>query len=175
MERTYDLYVQLLLIFGEVHRIAGNRIMDRKQKHLPTAHDLDPNLRFVQNPDYAEGLSTSLKTGIRALDENISGAVICLGDMPGVSGALIDKLIAGYEPARGALIVVPSRNGHRGNPVLWSRRFFHEIMKLEGDMGARKLASTYAEGVAEIEVEDDSAFFDIDTPETLEIARKAVS
>lgn len=50
VERTYDLYVQLLLIFGEVHRIAGNRIMDRKQKHLPTAHDLDPNLRFVQNP-----------------------------------------------------------------------------------------------------------------------------
>ncbi len=133
------------------------------------------DVRFVQNPDYAEGLSTSLKAGIRALDENITGAIICLGDMPGVSGALIDKLIAGYEPARGALIVVPSRNGHRGNPVLWSRRFFHEIMKLEGDMGARKLASTYAEGVAEIEVEDDSAFFDIDTPETLEIARKAVS
>lgn len=50
IERTFDLYVQLLLLFGELHRIAGNRIMDRKQKHLPTAQDLAPNMRFVQNP-----------------------------------------------------------------------------------------------------------------------------
>lgn len=50
IERTFDLYVQLMLIFGELHRIAGNRIMDRKQKHLPTPEDLNPNLRFVENP-----------------------------------------------------------------------------------------------------------------------------
>ncbi len=50
IERTYDLFVQLMLLFGEVHRIAGNRIMDRKQKHLPTAQDLAPNMRFVNNP-----------------------------------------------------------------------------------------------------------------------------
>ncbi len=50
IERTYDLYVQLMLLFGEIHRIAGNRIMDRKLKHLPSAHDLDPSMRFVSNP-----------------------------------------------------------------------------------------------------------------------------
>ncbi|MBK9759102.1 MAG: transcription antitermination protein NusB [Flavobacteriales bacterium] len=50
VERTFDLYVQLMLLFGEIHRIAGNRILDRKQKHLPTAHDLNPVLRFVENP-----------------------------------------------------------------------------------------------------------------------------
>ncbi len=50
IERTFDLYVQLMLLFGELHRIAGNRIMDRKQKHLPTAQDLAPNMRFVENP-----------------------------------------------------------------------------------------------------------------------------
>ena len=49
IERTFDLYVQLMLLFGELHRIAGNRIMDRKQKHLPTAQDLAPNMRFVEN------------------------------------------------------------------------------------------------------------------------------
>ncbi len=133
------------------------------------------NLRFVQNPDYAEGLSTSLKAGIRALDSSVTAAVVCLGDMPGVSSALIDRLIAAFEPERGALIVAPGRKGLRGNPVLWARRFFPEILKLEGDMGARKLASSYAEGVVEIEVEDDGAFLDIDTPEALAIARKAVS
>ncbi len=135
----------------------------------------DLNVSFVHNENYAEGLSTSLRAGIGALGEDVAGAVICLGDMPGVSSGLIDKLIDAFEPARGALIVVPARGGHRGNPVLWARRFFPDIMKLEGDIGARKLVAGYAEGVAEIEVDDDGAFFDIDTPETLEIARKAVS
>lgn len=133
------------------------------------------NVRFVQNANYAEGLSTSLHAGVRAVDDEMTGAVICLGDMPAVSGALIDSLIDAFEPERGALIVAPARKGHRGNPVLWARRFFPEILKLEGDMGARKLVNAYAEGVVEIEVQDDSAFFDIDTPELLDLARKAVS
>ncbi len=109
------------------------------------------------------------------MPEDITGAVICLADMPNVSGTLIDRLIDSFEPERGALIVAPVRNGRRGNPVLWARRFFPELLKLEGDMGARKLTATYAEGVSEIEVNDDGAFFDIDTPEALDIARKAAS
>jgi molybdenum cofactor cytidylyltransferase len=95
--------------------------------------------------------------------------------MPGVSPALIDRLIGAFEPARGALIVAPVHEGRRGNPILWARRFFPELLKLEGDVGARNLAANYSEGVAEIEVTDDGAFFDIDTREALQIARKAAS
>lgn len=131
------------------------------------------DVRFVNNPDFAEGLSSSLKTGIRAVPEESSGAVICLGDMPHVSSRLIDRLIAGFAPERGAMIVAPVRDKQRGNPVLWARRFFPELLKLEGDMGARKLANFYDEGLAEIEVEDDGAFADIDTPEALAAARSA--
>jgi molybdenum cofactor cytidylyltransferase len=131
------------------------------------------DVRFVNNPDFAEGLSSSLKAGIRAVPEESAGAVICLGDMPQVSSALIDKLIASFAPERGAMIVAPVKNKQRGNPVLWARRFFPELLKLEGDMGARKLANFYDEGLLEIEVADDAAFEDIDTPEALEAARKA--
>jgi molybdenum cofactor cytidylyltransferase len=131
------------------------------------------DVRFVRNERHAEGLSASLQAGIRALDASVAGAVVCLGDMPGVTGTLIDHLIKAFAPERGALIVAPVKDGQRGNPVLWARRFFPEILKLEGDMGARKLAGAYAEGVVEIAVEDDSAFFDIDTPEALDLARKS--
>jgi molybdenum cofactor cytidylyltransferase len=131
------------------------------------------DVRFVNNPDFAEGLSSSLKTGLRAVPEESAGAVICLGDMPQVSSMLIDKLIDGFAPDRGAVIVAPVKNKQRGNPVLWARRFFPELLKLEGDMGARKLANFYDEGLLEIEVEDDGAFSDIDTPEALAAARKA--
>jgi molybdenum cofactor cytidylyltransferase len=131
------------------------------------------DVRFVHNPDFAEGLSSSLKSGIRAVPEESAGAIVCLGDMPQVSSALIDKLIAGFAPERGAMIVAPVKNKQRGNPVLWARRFFPELLKLEGDMGARKLANFYDEGLLEIEVSDDGAFADIDTPEALAAARKA--
>jgi molybdenum cofactor cytidylyltransferase len=131
------------------------------------------DVRFVNNPDFAEGLSSSLKTGLRAVPDESAGAVICLGDMPQISSALIDKLIDGFAPDRGALIVAPIKNKQRGNPVLWARRFFPELLKLDGDMGARKLANFYDEGLLEIEVDDDGAFSDIDTPEALAAARKA--
>lgn len=131
------------------------------------------DVRFADNPAFAEGLSSSLKAGIRAVPEESAGAVICLGDMPQVSGALIDRLIGGFAPERGAVIVAPVRNKQRGNPVLWARRFFPELLKLEGDIGARKLASFYDEGLLEVEVSDDGAFADIDTPQALDAARKA--
>lgn len=50
IERTFDLYVQLLLLFGEVRHAAANRIMDRRQKLLPTPEDLHPSMRFVEGP-----------------------------------------------------------------------------------------------------------------------------
>lgn len=133
----------------------------------------DLGVHFADNPEFAEGLSTSLKTGIRAVPEESSGAVVCLGDMPHVSSALIDRLLAGFAPERGAVIVAPVKDKQRGNPVVWARRFFPELLALEGDMGARKLARFYDEGLLEIEVGDDAAFADIDTPEALATARKS--
>jgi molybdenum cofactor cytidylyltransferase len=129
---------------------------------------------FVHNPDFAEGLSTSLKAGIAAVPEDADGAIVCLGDMPQVSARLIDRLIAAFDPERGALVVIPTIEGKRGNPVLWSRRFFNDLMALEGDVGARHLIGGYAEAVAEVPVEDAAALIDVDTPEALLAARTAM-
>jgi molybdenum cofactor cytidylyltransferase len=126
---------------------------------------------FVHNPEYERGLSTSLKAGIAAVPADIDGAVICLGDMPHVSAALIDRLIEAFDPERGALIAVPVVDGKRGNPVVWSRRFFPDLSALEGDVGARHLIGTYAEGVMEVPVADVGAVLDIDTPDALAAAR----
>ncbi|PWB61557.1 MAG: 4-diphosphocytidyl-2C-methyl-D-erythritol kinase, partial [Bradyrhizobiaceae bacterium] len=122
---------------------------------------------LVHNPDYAEGLSTSLKAGIGAVPASADGAVICLGDMPHVSGPLIDRLLAAFDPERGTLVVVPTIAGKRGNPVVWSRRFFADLATVEGDVGARHLIGSYSEAVAEVPVEDTAAFVDVDTPEAL--------
>jgi molybdenum cofactor cytidylyltransferase len=131
-------------------------------------------VRIVHNPDYAEGLGTSLKAGIAAVPADADGAIICLGDMPQVNAALIDKLIAAFDPAHGALVVVPSIAGRRGNPVVWSRRFFHDLMAINGDIGARHLIGAYAEAVVEVPVADDAALTDVDTPESLSAVKAEI-
>ncbi|MGH6741044.1 MAG: NTP transferase domain-containing protein, partial [Bradyrhizobium sp.] len=129
-------------------------------------------VRFVRNPDFAGGLASSVKAGIAAVSPAADGAVICLGDMPMIDAHLIDRLIESFAPDRGNLIVVPVADGRRGNPVLWSRRFFNELMTLDGDIGARHLIARHGEGVAEVPVEGEGAFLDIDTPQALEAARR---
>jgi molybdenum cofactor cytidylyltransferase len=129
-------------------------------------------VKFVRNPDFASGLASSVKTGIAAAPENADGAVVCLGDMPLIDAHLIDRLIEAFAPDRGNLIAVPVSDGRRGNPVLWSRRFFNELMTLDGDIGARHLIAKHGEAVAEVPVEGHGAFLDIDTPQALEDAQR---
>jgi len=128
-------------------------------------------VQFVHNPSFADGLGTSLKAGIAALPAEADGAIVCLGDMPQVDATLIDRLIGAFDPAKGALVVVPTIDGKRGNPVVWSRRFFPDLMTVEGDVGARHLIGRYPEAVAEVPVAGTAAFTDVDTPEALEAVK----
>jgi molybdenum cofactor cytidylyltransferase len=128
-------------------------------------------VKFVHNPHFADGLGTSLKAGIAALPAEADGAIVCLGDMPQVDAALIDRLIGAFDPDHGALVVLPTIDGKRGNPVVWSRRFFPDLMTVEGDVGARYLIGRYTEAVAEVPLTGTAALTDVDTPEALEAVR----
>jgi molybdenum cofactor cytidylyltransferase len=121
----------------------------------------------VRNPAFAEGLSTSLKCGLAALPPDIDGVIVCLGDMPLIAGRDLDRLIAAFNPLEGRAIIVPTRRGKRGNPVLWARRFFPEMAELAGDVGAKHLIGEHADLVAEVEMDTDGVLVDIDTPEAL--------
>jgi len=129
-------------------------------------------VKFVHNADFADGLATSLKTGIAALPAEADGVIVCLGDMPQVDAGLIDQLIGALDPTQGALIAVPTIDGKRGNPVVWSRRFFPDLMAIEGDIGARHLIGRYAEAVVEVPLLGTAAFTDVDTPEALAAVKK---
>lgn len=129
------------------------------------------DLSFAENPDYAKGLSETVKRGIAATPEEADGVLICLGDMPRVSAATMRKLVAAFDPVEGRSICIPVHNGKRGNPVLLARRFFPEIMELSGDTGAKALLAAYEDQVAEVAVDDPNIFFDLDTPEALNQAR----
>jgi len=163
-------------------RIVAEQAAASKASHVivVTGHQADLvekalaglKVSFVRNPDFAAGLASSVKAGIAAVTDDADGAVVCLGDMPLIDTKLIDRLIEAFAPDRGSLIAVPVSNGRRGNPVLWSRRFFRELMTLDGDVGARHLIMKHGEAVAEVPVDGQAAFLDIDTPQALAEARR---
>jgi molybdenum cofactor cytidylyltransferase len=125
-------------------------------------------IRFVHNPDYAAGLSTSLRTGVGALDRSVVGAVVCLGDMPDIDPELIERLVLAFAPERKKDIIVPVRRGRRGNPVLLGRRHFRALERLTGDVGARELIEGSQDAVAEVEVDTEGVFVDLDDPAAVE-------
>ena len=111
-------------------------------------------------------MASSLRTGLAALPADADAAVIVLADMPRVSGALIDHLIAAWDP-RQQPIVAPVREGRRGNPILWPRALIAEMARVEGDVGARGLLQTHVDRVKRVEWHDEAIFADVDTPEAL--------
>ena len=126
---------------------------------------------FVDNPAYAEGLSTSLEHGVAAVPEDADGVLVCLGDMPRIAAAEIDALIDAFDPVAGRSICVPTFGGKRGNPVLLGHRFFAEIQEISGDVGARQLIGAYPDLIVEVAMDGDGVLVDIDTPQALKKAR----
>jgi molybdenum cofactor cytidylyltransferase len=122
---------------------------------------------FVHAEAFAVGLSASLKAGIAALPDTAAAALVCLGDMPLVTGRIIDRLIEAWDPDEGRSIVVPTHQGRAGNPILWSRAFFAEILELDGDAGARALLRRHEEQVTDVEIGDDAVLRDFDTVDSL--------
>lgn len=122
-------------------------------------------VELVDNSDFSTGLSSSLKLGVKNVPPDCDGAIILLGDMPFVRPETIDRLLDVFSLPSFQGIAAPIYQGRRGNPVLWSRRFFQEILALEGDRGAKLLLTKYAGLIYELEVDDPGVHIDIDTTE----------
>ena len=123
-----------------------------------------PAVRFAENPDYSNGLSTSLICGMNALPADCDGVLVLLGDMPGVDAGLVSRLIAAFDPGAGRTIIAPVHDGQRGNPVLWGRAHFKALLGLTGDTGARGLLEANPVFTVEAGI---GALTDLDTPEAL--------
>jgi molybdenum cofactor cytidylyltransferase len=132
-------------------------------------------LNIVFNARFFSGLASSLRAGIAALPGDVDGAVVLLADMPAVTGRLIDRLIAKFAERPEALAAAPVQGGRRGNPILLAAALFPAVAQLEGDEGARRLLDGLpAERLLEAPIDGEGATLDVDTPEGLAAARRAL-
>jgi len=123
--------------------------------------------KFVYNPNFTKGLTTSLKTGLKHISDDIDGVIIFLGDMPLIKAHHINQIIEAFNPTEGRSICVPIHGRKRGNPVLWGKQYLREILSIKGDIGARQLFEKYSDQISEIIIDTDVVLFDVDTPERL--------
>jgi molybdenum cofactor cytidylyltransferase len=116
----------------------------------------------VENPNYLNGQSTSMVAGLRAVSANAAGAVVLLGDQPLLPPGILDRLVAAFDAGQGVAVRPRYANGP-GNPVLLGRALFPELMRIEGDVGAREVLARHAERIIELDVANWTTPRDVDT------------
>lgn len=123
-----------------------------------------PKMQVVENPRFAEGLSTSLIKGLDAAEEDAQYIMILLADMPHTDRRVIDRLLQKVPPS-GLPLGAAALGGRRTHPVMVGRPMFAELLKLTGDTGAKGLFAKYPEQTLLVEMEETYDDRDIDTPE----------
>jgi molybdenum cofactor cytidylyltransferase len=127
-------------------------------------------VEFAVNQDWAKGMSTSLRAGLCMLRPAIQAVLVVLADQPEVSPGLLRTLVERYE-ATGAAIVVPFYQGQRGNPVLFDRSIFPELLAVQGDRGGRELLARHREKLERVDTDDAAVVLDVDTRQDYEQVR----
>lgn len=129
-----------------------------------------PDLIIIENADYLQGMSTSMRLGIQKLssdytkspDSMVDSALILLGDQPLITAQNIDTLIAMYRTT-GKRIIAPTYEGKRGNPILFDASLFPELLEVTGDEGGRRVLERHRSEIATVEMGDALANIDVDT------------
>jgi molybdenum cofactor cytidylyltransferase len=127
----------------------------------------DRNVRMVHNPDYEEGLGSSVRAGVSAIGDDVDAVLIALGDMPWVDSDVIQRLLDAFSPDGELSIYIPMFGRKRGNPVLWGSHRFSELRQLSGDVGGKALFHKHPEAICYVDVHSAAVNIDVDTPEAL--------
>jgi len=157
IEKTIDNYLNSSVM--EVILVVGHR-----SKDLISVIS-DKPVKIELNPDYSQGMSTSIIAGINNMDAASQGIMIALADQPFIDSRTIDYLIEEFGN-RGKGIVIPSYRGKRGHPVIFGSKYKRSLLNLKGDVGGREIINANPDDVAEIEVECFGITSDIDTKES---------
>lgn len=164
--------VQRVVDAALASRLAGLVVVVGHEAAAVRAALQDRPLQIVDNPSFAEGLSTSVHTALQAAAPGYDAALFLLADQPFVTAALIDALLDAFI-ATGKAIVRPESEGRPGNPVLFSARLFPELLKETGDRGGRAVAQRHAGQVCLVPVADPLVCLDVDSPDEYERVRNA--
>ena len=129
--------------------------------------------RTIENLNASEGLSTSLRRGLQNIAADTDGALIALGDMPGIDADLVNMLVSAFESNKNAIVFPVTSDGHRGHPIIWPQALFSKLKAVTGDSGGKSILSDHKDLWLPITCEKEGPFADIDTRADLALFRGA--
>ena len=119
--------------------------------------------KIVYNEDWSRGMATSINKAISSLPNNIDGNMIVLGDMPLVTVKTINNLHQVFLNNNGNKIIYADYLGEQANPVIFPRKFFDEILHLNGDKGCKKIIYKNRKSSIGVPIDSSEVIFDCDT------------
>jgi molybdenum cofactor cytidylyltransferase len=131
----------------------------------------DVHVSSVENPRYEEGQLSSLLVGIAAVEQrhdDIEAVMVTLVDLPLISAVTVRAVREAFVAHPDAPLVRPRRGDRRGHPVIFNRSIFGELRRADPSRGAKPVVHAHAAEEVSVDVDDDGAFIDIDTPEDYE-------
>ena len=119
-------------------------------------------VKLVVNPDYKQGMSTSIIAGLNLADSGTQAVMLVLGDQPLTNSQTINQLIEEfYNHDKG--IVIPTYQGRRGHPTIFAIKYKEKLLELKGDIGGRQIVRDHPDDILEVAVDSESIIADIDT------------
>ncbi|SEN76286.1 nucleotidyltransferase family protein [Lihuaxuella thermophila] len=150
--------------------LVGGQHVDEFKKQTADLRDVE----IIANQSYHTGMSSSIQTGIKALEGRTDAAIIFLADQPLVPCLVVEQLLQDYRTCRphGVLIVRPLYNGRQGHPVLFDRQLYKEFEKIQGDEGGKSIIQRHQHKLKLVSFENSIWNTDIDTYEDLRVVEQ---
>ncbi len=127
-------------------------------------------LKIIRNPDYHQGLSTSIRKGLTQVPPWARGVMFLMGDQPLLTAPVINRLIRSFLKTADA-ILVPHYGRRPGNPVLFPKALIPELRKLSGDTGGREVIKKYPDRIRAVPIRPQRIGWDMDTWEDYQRAK----
>jgi molybdenum cofactor cytidylyltransferase len=144
---------QIILVVGHEHQKILQALGTKAQ---------NPRLQVVVNHQYKQGQSVSLQTGLLKIRDIFPSIMFLLGDQPMLKSETIDYLLDQFWSSDKD-ICVPAHRGERGNPTIFSQRFYQQLSQIKGDIGAREIIKNHPEHILDVELENPQCLIDVDT------------
>ena len=166
LEQTIDNYLN-----SEVHDVVV--VLGYRAEEIVSLITKRP-VRVAVNSAYREGMSTSIVAGLSLISDNAQGIMFALADQPFVDSQTINRLVESFG-ACDKSIIVPTYQGRRGHPVIFSIKYKEELLSLKGDIGGREIIHRHPGVVLEVAVNCEGICVDIDTVDTYNLQRSKLT
>ena len=148
-------------------------VLGFEKENIKNIIKYNKKIKFVTNKNFKNGISSSIVEGVKKLSNKTEAFFICLGDMPLVGQNVYNKLIKSrnnYNSKKNSSykkeIIIPTYDGKKGNPILFSKQMKEEILKIKGDLGAKEIINSYPEKILEVAFKNDKILSDFDTQDS---------